>query len=60
MDKQHDIRQITQVREIRHLLIKHPDLLSMFEILLIIVNNRLNDEPPEHIFDEVDKTLSDD
>jgi hypothetical protein len=60
MDKQHDIRQITQVREIRHLLIKHPDLLSMFEILLIIVNNRLNDEPPEHIFDEVDKTLNDD
>lgn len=59
MDKPHDIRQITQVREIRHQLIHHPDLLAMFEILLIIVNNRLNDEPPETIFDEVDKSLND-
>ena len=59
MDRQHDIRQITQVREIRHQLIHHPDLLAMFEILLIIVNNRLNDEPPESIFDEVDKSLND-
>lgn len=59
MDKPHDIRQITQVKEIRHKLIHHPDLLAMFEILLIIVNNRLNDEPPESIFDDIDKSLND-
>tara|TARA_Y100000592_G_scaffold67222_1_gene104525 strand:- start:815 stop:1045 length:231 start_codon:yes stop_codon:yes gene_type:complete len=41
-----DICNIIEVDKIRKLLIRHPDLLSMFEILIIIVNNRLNSEQP--------------
>lgn len=41
-----DICNIIEVDKIRKLLIRHPDLLSMFEIIIIIVNNRLNDEQP--------------
>ena len=40
-----DICNIIEVDKIRKLLIRHPDLLSMFEILIIIVNNRLNNDP---------------
>lgn len=36
-----DIANIIEIKEIRKLLIHHPDLLSMFEILCIMVNNRL-------------------
>ena len=41
-----DICNIIEVDKIRKLLIRHPDLLSMFEILIIIVNNRINNEEP--------------
>lgn len=41
-----DICNIIEVDKIRKLLIRHPDLLSMFEILIIIVNNRINNEQP--------------
>ncbi len=41
-----DICNIIEVDKIRKLLIRHPDLLSMFEILIIIVNNRINDAQP--------------
>ncbi len=41
-----DICNIIEVDKIRKLLIRHPDLLSMFEILIIIVNNRINDDQP--------------
>ena len=36
-----DIINIIEVQEIRKLLINHPDLLSMFEILIVMCNNRL-------------------
>ena len=36
-----DIINIIEVQEIRKLLIHHPDLLSMFEILIVMCNNRL-------------------
>jgi hypothetical protein len=39
---QREIINIIEVQEIRKLLIHHPDLLSMFEILIVMVNNRLN------------------
>jgi hypothetical protein len=39
-----DICNIIEVQEIRKLLIHHPDLLSMFEILIVMCNNRLNEE----------------
>lgn len=41
-----DICNIIEVDKIRKLLIRDPDLLSMFEILIIIVNNRINCETP--------------
>ena len=39
-----DIRNIIEVEKIRTILREHPDLLSMFEILIIISNNRINEE----------------
>ena len=38
-----EIINIIEVQEIRKLLINHPDLLSMFEILIVMCNNRLNE-----------------
>jgi hypothetical protein len=38
-----DIINIIEVQEIRKLLINHPDLLSMFEILIVMCNNRLSE-----------------
>ena len=39
-----DITNIIEVAKIREILIKHPDLLSMFEIIIIMCNNRINQE----------------
>ena len=39
-----DTTNIIEIHKIRKLLIKHPDLLSMFEIMVIIANNRINQE----------------
>lgn len=43
-----DIANIIEINEIRKLLVKHPDLLSLLEILIIICNNRVNEEQPTH------------
>jgi len=37
-----DILNILEIQRIRNLLIKHPDLLSMFELLIVMSNNRIN------------------
>ncbi len=39
-----DLGNVMEIQKIRQLLIHHPDLLSMFELLIIICNKRLNDE----------------
>ena len=40
-----DVANIIEIREIRQLLVRHPDLLCMFELLIVMCNNRLsNDE----------------
>ena len=39
-----DICNIIEVQRIRKILINHPDLLSIFEILIIMSNNRINQE----------------
>tara|TARA_R110000851_G_scaffold81697_2_gene179306 strand:+ start:1254 stop:1469 length:216 start_codon:yes stop_codon:yes gene_type:complete len=40
-----EVANIIEIQQIRKLLIKHPDLLSMFELLVLMCNNRLsNDE----------------
>ena len=37
-----DIKDYIDLKKIRELLINEPDILSLFEILIIIINNRLN------------------
>ena len=39
-----DIGNIIEIQQIRKILIRHPDLLSMFELLVIMSNNRLAEE----------------
>tara|TARA_R100000541_G_scaffold14515_1_gene23910 strand:+ start:259 stop:468 length:210 start_codon:yes stop_codon:yes gene_type:complete len=39
-----DIKNIIEIDRIRKILINHPDLLSLFEIMIIIANNRINQE----------------
>jgi len=39
-----NIINIIEIQRIRQLLINHPDLLSIFEILIIMCNNRINQE----------------
>lgn len=41
-----DVKNILEVEKIRQILIHYPDLLSIFEIIIIMANNRLNDEQP--------------
>lgn len=41
-----DVRNIFEIERIRQLLQGEPDLLSLFEVLIIITNNRINDEKP--------------
>ena len=38
-----DTENIIEIDRIRKILKNHPDLLSMFEILVIIANNRINE-----------------
>ncbi len=37
-----DIQQYIDIIKIRNLLINEPDLLSLFELVIIIINNRIN------------------
>jgi hypothetical protein len=39
-----DTKNIIEIEKIRKILRNHPDLLSMFEIMVIIANNRINEE----------------
>lgn len=39
-----DTDNIIEIDRIRKILRDHPDLLSMFEIMVIIANNRINEE----------------
>ena len=39
-----DLANVIEIDRIRKVLIRHPDLLSMFEILVIVANKRLNEE----------------
>lgn len=46
MDKveQLNVNNIIEVQRMRVLLKEHPDLLSLFEVMLVIINTRINDE----------------
>lgn len=39
-----DLLNILEIQEIKKKLVNHPDLLSLFTLVLILANNRLNDE----------------
>ena len=41
-----DLKNVFEIQRIRNILIEHPDLLALFEILILVVNRRLNDEKP--------------
>jgi hypothetical protein len=46
MSEELDLLNVIEIQKIRSMLIHHPDLLSMFELLIIVCNKRLNDEKP--------------
>lgn len=39
-----DLANVIEVEKIRKLLVHQPDLLSMFELLIIVANKRLNED----------------
>ena len=39
-----DLYNVFELQKIRTMLIHHPDFLSMFELLIIVSNKRLNEE----------------
>ena len=41
-----DLVNIIEVNRIREILLPHPDLASMFELIIIMGNNRLNEPEP--------------
>ena len=62
-----DLANVIEVAEIRKKLIDHPDLLSMFELLIIVANKRLNEDNPvdsmpieKYIEPELDSDSEDD
>lgn len=44
-----DLANVIEIQKIRELLVEHPDLLSMFEILIIMCNKKLNIEDEKRI-----------
>ena len=57
-----DLKNVFEIERIRNILIEHPDLLAMFEILIVVANRRLNDEKPSlslPLEDNEDLQLSD-
>ena len=57
-----DTDNIIEIHRIRTILKNHPDLLSMFEIMVIIANNRINEEKATivmEIEDNIEPELSD-
>ena len=44
MSEKLDLRNIIEIERIRNILMKEPDLLSLFELLITVSNQRINDE----------------
>jgi hypothetical protein len=47
------VKNVIQVEEIKKMLINEPDLSAMFDLLIIITNNRLNNESFTKVLDAV-------
>ena len=39
-----DVTNVIEIENIRKILLPHPDLLSLFELLIIVCNRRINEE----------------
>ena len=39
-----DLKNIIEIERIRSILIQEPDLLGLFELLIIVANKRINEE----------------
>jgi hypothetical protein len=39
-----DVKNILEVQRMREILTAHPDLIPLFEIMMKIINNTLNDD----------------
>ena len=39
-----DVSNVIEIENIRKILLPHPDLLSLFELLIIVCNRRINEE----------------
>ena len=46
MSENLDLVNCIEIQKIREILIHLPDLLSMFELLILVCNKRINDEKP--------------
>ncbi len=48
-----DTKNIIEIQSITEKLSQHPDLLSMFKLLIIIANKRLNDERIDSVVEDL-------
>tara|TARA_R110000822_G_scaffold6511_2_gene27537 strand:+ start:2504 stop:2737 length:234 start_codon:yes stop_codon:yes gene_type:complete len=62
-----DLANVIEIQNIRKVLIREPDLLAMFELLIIVANKRLNEDNPvdsmpieKYIEPELDSDSEDD
>ena len=44
-----DLVNVMEIQKIREILVNHPDLLSIFELLILVCNKRINDEDQKKI-----------
>ena len=43
-----DLKNVIEIERIRIILSEHPDLLSLFELLISVANQKINDEKPSY------------
>ena len=43
-----DLKNVIEIERIRNILREYPDLLSLFELLITVANQKINDEKPSH------------
>tara|TARA_R110000824_G_scaffold177496_6_gene356943 strand:+ start:143 stop:376 length:234 start_codon:yes stop_codon:yes gene_type:complete len=62
-----DLANVIEIQNIRKVLVGEPDLLAMFELLIIVANKRLNEDNPvdsmpieKYIEPELDSDSEDD
>jgi hypothetical protein len=56
-NKELDVANIIEIQQIRKLLVNHPDLLSMFELLIVMSNNRLEQDGIVELEPELEENI---